>query len=212
MIYKIINNFSNNFTFNSKDYLLGQNLIEDFANNKFFETLLINLAEINPYDPKISNEFLKLDAISALPHLRVLKTSLNLTTEKFILELSFLVLPFNENLSKELKLLSSKISDTKFGKAKLISNLLSSSKQLFYKQLTLDYEKKNPLALYPTSSYRNSSGHVVSSNDYQQIEATMNLSTFTSIKVEENTLNIKNPLLRDNYKSFGRCCKISRRL
>ena len=59
MIYKIINNFSNNFTFNSKDYLLGQNLIEDFANNKFFETLLINLAEINPYDPKISNEFLK---------------------------------------------------------------------------------------------------------------------------------------------------------
>ena len=73
------------------------------------------------------------------------------------------------------------------------------------KQIILDYEQKNPLALYPTSSYRNSSGHVVSSNDYQQIEATMNLNTFTSIKVEEDTLNIKNPLLRDNYKSFGRC-------
>ena len=101
-------------------------------------------------------------------------------------------MPFNEHLSKELKLLSSKISDTKFGKAKLISNLLSSSKHLFYKQLALDYEKKNPLALYPTSSYRNSCGHVVSSNDYQQIEATMNLNTFTSIKVEENTLDINN--------------------
>ena len=33
----------------------------------------------------------------------------------------------------------------------------------------------------------------------------MNLNTFTSIKVEEDTLNINNPLLRDNYKSFGRC-------
>ena len=77
MISKIINNFSNYFILNSKDYLVGQNLIEDFANNKYFESLLINLVEINPYDPKISNEFLKLDAISALPHLRVLKTSLN---------------------------------------------------------------------------------------------------------------------------------------
>ncbi len=205
MIFKTIDNFSKHFILNNKDYLNSQNLIEDFANNNYFESLLINLTEINPYDSKISNEFLKLDAISALPHLRVLKTSLNLSTERFILELSYLVLPFNEHLSKELKFLSSKISNTKFGKAKLISNLLSSSKHLFYKQLTLDYEKKNPLALYPTSSYRNSSGHVVSSNDYQQIEATMNLSTFTSIKVEENTLDIKNPLLRDNYKSFGRC-------
>ena len=59
--------------------------------------------------------------------------------------------------------------------------------------------------MYPTSSYRNSNGHVVSSNDYQQIEATMNLNTFTSIKVEEDTLNVDNHLLRDNYKSFGRC-------
>ena len=205
MISKIIYDFSKNFSLNKKNLLVDQNLIEDFVNNNHFENLLINVAEIDPYDSKISNEFLKLDAIYSLPHLRVLKTSLNLTTEKFILELSNLVLPFNKHLSKELKSLSSKISDTKFGKAKLISNLLTSSKHLFYKQLTLDYEKKNPLALYPTCSYRNSSGHVVSSNDYQQIEATMNLNTFTSIKVEENTLNIKNPLLRDNYKSFGRC-------
>mgnify|MGYP003313507441 FL=1 len=166
---------------------------------------MISLAKADPYDFKISDEFLKLNAISSLPHLRILKTSLNLTTERFILELSYLVSPFNKHLSNELRFLSSKISNTNFGSAKLISNLLNSSKNLFYKQLILDFEQKNPLALYPTSSYRNSSGHVVSSNDYQQIEATMNLNTFTSIKVEESTLNINNPLLRDNYKSFGRC-------
>ena len=205
MITSIIKNFSKNFVLHDKYVLDDQALIEHFVNNNHFKNLLINLAEIDPYDSKISDEFSKLDAISSLPHLRVLKTSLNLTTERFILELSNLLLPFNKNLSNELKFLSSKISNTKFGKSKLITNLLRTSEHLFYKQLILDYEQKNPLALYPTSSYRNSSGHVVSSNDYQQIEATMNLNTFTSIKVEENTLNINNPLLRDNYKSFGRC-------
>ena len=205
MISKIISDFSKQFVLNNPNFLVDQNLIENFVSSNYFENLLINLAEIDPYNSEISEEFLKLNAISSLPHLRILKTSLNLTTERFILELSNLTLPFNKHLSKELKFLSSKISNTKFGNAKLITNLLSSSKHLFYKQLILDYEQKNPLALYPTSSYRNSSGHVVSSNDYQQIEATMKLNTFTSIKVEENTLNINNSLLRDNYKSFGRC-------
>ena len=205
MISKIISDFSRQFVLNNRNFLVDQNLIEYFVGNNYFENLLINLAEIDPYNSKISDEFLKLNAISSLPHLRILKTSLNLSTERFILELSNLLLPFNKHLSKELKFLSSKIGNTEFGNTKLITNLLNSSKHLFYKQLILDYEQKNPLALYPTSSYRNSSGHVVSSNDYQQIEATMKLNTFTSIKVEENTLNINNPLLRDNYKSFGRC-------
>ena len=205
MISEKIINFSKYFILNKNNILADQNLLENFVNNNYFEDLLISLAKVDPYDFKISDEFLKLNAISSLPHLRILKTSLNLTTERFILELSYLVSPFNKNLSTELKVLSSKISNTNFGNAKLISNLLNSSKKLFYEQLILDFEQKNPLALYPTSSYRNSSGHVVSSNDYQQIEATMNLNTFTSIKVEESTLDINNLLLRDNYKSFGRC-------
>jgi len=205
MISKAIINFSENFIINNKKSPNDQDFIENFVNNNYFENLLINLAEIDPYDFKVSDEFFRLNAISVLPHLRILKTSLNLTTERFFLELSYLVLPFNKRLSGELRILSSKVCNSNFGNIKLISNLLSSSKSLFYKQLILDYEQKNPLALYPTSSYRNSCGHVVSSNDYQQIEATMNLNTFTSIKVEENTLDINNLLLRDQYKSFGRC-------
>ena len=205
MILSSINKFSKHFILGKKNFVINKDLIENFVNNNYFENLLIDLTEINPYDERIANEFSKLNAISSLPHLRILKTSLNLTTERFFLELSHLVLPFNKDLSKNLNFLSSRISDTEFGNSKLISNLLNSSKHAFYKQLILDYEQKNPLALYPTSSYRNSNGHVVSSNDYQQIEATMNLNTFTSIKVEEDTLNVDNHLLRDNYKSFGRC-------
>ncbi len=205
MIVNSIIKFSKHFIINKNNLLIDQNLIKNFVNNNYFENLLINLIELNPYDEKIANEFSKINAISSLPHLRILKTSLNLTTERFLLELSHLVLPFNKDLTKNLKFLSSSISNTMLGNSKLISNLLNSSKYAFYKQLILDCEQRNPLALYPTSSYRNSNGHVVSSKDYQQIEATMNLNTFTSIKVEEDTLNINNPLLRDNYKSFGRC-------
>ena len=100
----------------------------------------------------------------------------------------------------------------------LISSLFSSSisviniwHQMLYENRKLlrevcdQYEKNNPYALYPTSSYRNSTGHVVSTDDYQEIEATMNLHTFTSIKVVEDSLDKKNLLLKDNYKSFGRC-------
>ena len=142
MISEKIINFSKYFIINKNNTKNDQNLLENFVNNNHFEDLLINLTKEDPYDIKISNEFLKFNAISSLPHLRILKTSLNLTTERFILELSYLVLPFNKHLSIELKSLSSKISNTNFGNAKLISNLLNSSKHLFYNQLILDFEKK----------------------------------------------------------------------
>ena len=85
MIIHSITDFSQHFILNKKNLLIDKNLIENFVNNNHFENLLINLTEINPYDVKISNEFLKLNAISSLPHLRILKTSLNLTTERFLL-------------------------------------------------------------------------------------------------------------------------------
>ena len=75
MILSSINKFS-------KHFILGK---KNFVNNNHFENLLINLTKINPYDERIANEFSKLNAISSLPHLRILKTSLNLTTERFFL-------------------------------------------------------------------------------------------------------------------------------
>ena len=109
MVINPIEKFSKHFILNKKNFSVDQNLIENFVNNNYFENLLINLTEINPYDVKIANEFSKINAISSLPHLRILKTSLNLTTERFLLELSHLVSPFNKDLSKNLKFLSSSI-------------------------------------------------------------------------------------------------------
>ena len=80
MILSSINKFSEHFILGKKNFVINKDLIENFVNNNYFENLLIDLTEINPYDERIANEFSKLNAISSLPHLRILKTSLNLTT------------------------------------------------------------------------------------------------------------------------------------
>ena len=72
MIVDSITKFSKHFILNKNNLLADQNLIENFVNNNYFENLLINLTEINPYDVKIANEFSKINAISSLPHLRIL--------------------------------------------------------------------------------------------------------------------------------------------
>ena len=205
MVTEQLKNFISSCKINQILNLEEKNIIESLAKDENFINLIVWLTSVDPYNNEIAEKFYKANAITSLPHLKILKTSLNLSTDKFFLEVSNLIKPFHEKTSDGWRDLSDKLSETKLGKTKLINNLLNSSNFLFYRNLITQYEKNNPYALYPTSSYRNSTGHVVSTDDYQEIEATMNLHTFTSIKVVEDSLDTKNLLLKDNYKSFGRC-------
>ncbi|MEM6507576.1 MAG: sedoheptulose 7-phosphate cyclase, partial [Planctomycetota bacterium] len=74
-----------------------------------------------------------------------------------------------------------------------------------YKALLLTLEQTQPHAVYPTSPFRESGGHVVAAPDFTEVEATMTSKTFTSIKVVEGSLNTDNPTLRGVYKPHGRC-------
>ena len=67
MISKAIINFSENFIINNKKSPNDQDFIENFVNNNYFENLLINLAEIDTYYFKVSDEFFRFNAISLLP-------------------------------------------------------------------------------------------------------------------------------------------------
>ena len=205
----MINEHLKNFILNCKIHqiltLHDKDIIENLSKDQDFINFIVWLTSVDPYNNEIADKFYEANAITSLPHLKILKTSLNLNSDKFFLEISNLIKPFDEKISIGWRDLSEKLSENKLGKTKLINNLLKSSNFLFYKNLIEQYEKNNPYALYPTSSYRNSTGHVVSTDDYQEIEATMNLHTFTSIKVVEDSLDTKNHLLKDNYKSFGRC-------
>ena len=83
--------------------------------------------------------------------------------------------------------------------------LLRSKEGAFYKDLASRLVEIDPHTIYPTSSYRESHAHVVSTDDDQTIEAVMTSSTFTSIRVLENSLEPQQTVLRDMYISHGRC-------
>ena len=60
MVINPIKKFSKHFILNKKNFSVDQSLIENFVNNNYFENLLINLTEINPYDVKLQMSFQRL--------------------------------------------------------------------------------------------------------------------------------------------------------
>lgn len=66
-------------------------------------------------------------------------------------------------------------------------------------------EQEDPHAIYPTSSYRTSSGQVNSTEDGSHIDAVMTTSTVTEIHITEGVLDHDNLILRNVYQPFGRC-------
>ena len=62
-----------------------------------------------------------------------------------------------------------------------------------------------PELRYPTSPYRDSTGHVVSSPGDDAVEAVAVQRTFTSLRVVEDVLDPAQPLLASRYAPLGRC-------
>lgn len=73
------------------------------------------------------------------------------------------------------------------------------------KTLSAELIESNPHAIYPTSTYRTSSGHVVANEGYSQVEAVMSSQTHTSIRVVENALDPADPTIAELYRPHGRC-------
>ena len=213
MSYSIIKTFVDDFDLNNLLSLTDDCLIDGLAKDELFICFLKELIEKDHYTIETSHSYMNKEAIASLYHLKVLRTALNLKTEQFFQEVSFLLEPINPSASAIWKSLQVRFFGTPLGGRKLLNNLLLSSNGEYFANLVDDYEKRNPFALYPTSSFRYSSGHIVNTEDYQQIEANMELKTFTSVKVDEDTLNLENPLLKDHYQSFGKCvCLIDRNI
>lgn len=66
-------------------------------------------------------------------------------------------------------------------------------------------EVQDPHAIYPTSTYRTSSGQVHSTSDGSYINAVMTTSTMTEIRIVDHVLDPDNPTLEDIYRPLGRC-------
>jgi len=179
--------------------------IEAICCSMEFRSLLLVLIESNAFSAEFGQEFASIGAIAGLSACRRLRSGLSLSLGSFFGLLAELTAAFDAATGAEWSAFSNRLCQSDLGKTKLLARLLISRDADFYQELADRLVETNPHALYPTSSYRESRGHVVSTLDGRSIEAVMSMSTFTSIKVLENSLDPQQHLLRDMYISLKRC-------
>ena len=182
-----------------------ENAIEAICCSEQFRSLLLSLIDSPAFAKELGEEFAKAGAVKGLSACRKLRSCLNLSLSNFFGLLAELILAFDETVGAEWYAFANKIHSTELGKTKLLDRLLDSKDKEFYQDLAERLVKENPHAVYPTSNYRESRGYVESTADDQNIEAVVRSSTFTSIRVIDNSLDPEQLLLRDTYISHGRC-------
>ena len=182
-----------------------ENAIEAICCSEQFKHLLLSLIDCPAFSKELGEEFAIADAVEGLSACRKLRSSLNLSLSNFFGVLAELLSAFDKAVGNEWYTFANKIHPTELGKIKLIDRLLDSKERDFYQELAGRLVNENPHAIYPTSNYRESRGYVESTSDDQTIEAVVRSSTFTSVRVIDNSLNPEQLMLRDAYISHGRC-------
>lgn len=176
-----------------------------------FKNLLLALIDTKAFSQELGSEFSLAGAIQGLSACRRLRSCLNLSLSHCLSLLAELIAAFDVAAGTEWSTFADRVHQSSLGQEKLLEILLRSKAGEFYGELASRLVEKDPHAIYPTSSYRESRGYVVSTKDDQTIEAVMTSSTFTSIKVLENSLDPQQTVLRDMYISLGRCvCLVDR--
>ena len=181
------------------------NALEAICCSEQFRSLLLSLIDSPAFAKELGEEFAIEGAVKGLSACRKLRSCLNLSLSNFFGLLAELTLAFDETVGAEWYTFANKIHSTELGKTKLLDRLLDSKDREFYQDLAERLVTENPHAVYPTSNYRESRGYVESTADDQNIEAVVRSSTFTSIRVIDNSLDPEQLLLRDTYISHGRC-------
>ena len=170
-----------------------------------FRNLVLALIQSDAFSKALGQEFASVGAIQGLSACRKLRSCLNASLSRFVGLLAELIAAFDVAAGLEWSAFADRIYQSSLGQEKLLGILLCSQERPFYEDLASRLAETDPHAIYPTSSYRDSHAHVVSTDDDHTIEAVMTSSTFTSIKVLENSLDPQQTLLRDTYISHGRC-------
>ena len=182
-----------------------ENAVEAICCSEQFRSLLLSLIDSPAFAKELGEEFAKAGAVKGLSACRKLRSCLNLSLSNFFGLLAELILAFDETVGTQWYAFANRIHSTELGKTKLLDRLLDSKDKEFYQDLAERLVEENPHAVYPTSNYRESRGYVESTADDQNIEAVVRSSTFTSIRVIDNSLDPEQLLLRDTYISHGRC-------
>ncbi|MEL6777929.1 MAG: sedoheptulose 7-phosphate cyclase [Cyanobacteria bacterium J06597_16] len=175
-----------------------------------FKELLLTLTSAPAFSAELGKDFAAANAVTGISACRSLRSALNFSLGRFFGLLTELITAFDESKGEQWRAFSNRLYPSELGEYKLLTYLTNSTLTSpkiadTYATLAERLIQQNPHAIYPTSSYRESQGTVESTPDDQTIEAVMQHSTFTAIKIVDHTLDVEQPLLRDTYIALGRC-------
>ncbi len=181
------------------------NAVEAICCDRHFRSLLLSLIDSPAFAKELGEDFAAAGAIAGLAACRSLRSGLNFSLKRFFALFAEMVGAFDMAAGLAWRNFSDRLLLSNLGEVKLLERLLRSRDKGFYEALAERLVKENPHAIYPTSSYRESRGYVVNTEDDHHVEAVMHSSTFTSIKLVDHALDPDQTILRDTYKSLGRC-------
>ena len=182
--------------------------ISDLLDSETLESAIHYFVDMPIYSSELAYQFKAIDALDGLPAMRALRTSLSLSLGQFLQHLTILIQSVNAEASKPWQALSDRVLESELAEAKMIDLLRDAALGASYQDLAVHLVAQHPHAIYPTSPFRQSGGNVVSSEDFQQVEASMSLKTYTSIRIEEGVLDKESRTLRNVYKPLGRCVSL----
>ncbi len=177
------------------------NAVEAICCNEQFRSLLLAFINSPAFSEELGKEFAMVDAVKGLSAARKLRSCLNLSLSNFFGLLAELLAAFNEAVGTEFSQFANRIHRSGLASSKLLNFLLQTSDRQFYQDLAESLVAENPHAVYPTSNFRESRGFVESTSDDQIIEAVVRSSTFTSVRVIDNSLDTEELTLRNMYVS-----------
>ncbi|MEM8503917.1 MAG: sedoheptulose 7-phosphate cyclase [Cyanobacteria bacterium P01_D01_bin.1] len=179
--------------------------LKQLFSTEAFNHLILVLIESAAFSARLGEELAAVGAIAAISPCRSLRSCLNFSLGRFFLTLAELISAFDDALGAQWYTFANRVLSSKLSDQTLLNYLLQGERKDFYKDLVEQLTQSNPHAIYPTSCFRESAGFVESTADDQTVEAVVSTSTFTTVKIIDNTLDVDNLLLRNLYVPHGRC-------
>jgi 3-dehydroquinate synthase len=179
--------------------------VQSLAASDELLAFLREMTTFSVYSSRLGDAFEENDALAALSSYRQLRSSLGMKLGVFLQHVSNVAICVNAQGESPWQSFADAVLDSDYRDVKLSDIVTQGPLGDAYRALLAELEVSEPHAVYPTSPYRESDGHVVAAADFTEVEATMTSRTFTSIKVVEGVLNANNSTLRDVYKPHGRC-------
>lgn len=178
---------------------------ERIREDKVFIDLITSMVQTPFHDPSLDELAIKNDTLKVLPVLRRLRACYSQPVKIFtgcLVELAEILEP---DLYQTLTHFNKQTLASKIGCKSLSEILIEGPFRDKLLAFSSQLEATNPHALFPTSSYRESTGSVISDAADQAVEAVMSHHTFTSIRIEEDIFNPENNVIGNIYNPLGRC-------